>query len=96
MATAGQSVTLAKNGRKRVEEKGDPAAIRAHFKEHAWNTLEIIAQGETLTQIINGVEFSSVTDRDGEVSRRKGHIALQDHGKGCVVAFRRIRLKTGP
>jgi uncharacterized protein (DUF1786 family) len=27
------------------------------------------------------------------MSRRKGVIALQDHGKGCQVAFRNIRIK---
>jgi hypothetical protein len=27
------------------------------------------------------------------MSRAKGFIALQDHGKGCSVAFRNIRLK---
>jgi hypothetical protein len=55
--------------------------------------MEIIAEGNTLTQKINGIVFSKVTDDDRRMSRRKGVIALQDHGKGCLVAFRNIRLK---
>ena len=34
-----------------------------------------------------------IVDRDLEMRRSKGLIALQDHGKGCTVAFRNIRLK---
>ena len=55
--------------------------------------MEIIARGDTLIQKINGVVFSSVTDRDQEMSRKHGFIALQDHGKGCVVAYRNLQLK---
>ena len=58
--------------------------------------MEIIAQGATLTQKINGIVFSAVTDRDTEMSRKSGFIALQDHGKNCQVAFRKIRLKIQP
>jgi len=44
-------------------------------------------------QKINGVVFSTVVDRDEKMSRNKGLIALQDHGKACKVAFRKIQLK---
>tara|TARA_B100001750_G_scaffold210515_1_gene191136 strand:+ start:457 stop:693 length:237 start_codon:yes stop_codon:yes gene_type:complete len=67
--------------------------VQSHFTEHEWNSLEITAKGDTLTQKINDVVFATVTDRDNEMSRTKGVIALQDHGKGCKVAFRNIRLK---
>ena len=55
--------------------------------------MEIVAEGDALTQKINGVVFSQVTDQDKQMRRRKGFIALQDHGKGCKVAFRNIRLQ---
>ena len=58
--------------------------------------MEIIAEGNTLTQMINGVVFSVVQDEDQQMSRRSGVIALQDHGKGCKVAFRNIRIKQIP
>ena len=74
----------------------DAGEIKAHFKDHAWNTMEIVAKGDTLVQKINGVVFSTVTDRDYQMSRKRGFIAFQDHSKGCVVAFRKIRLKKLP
>jgi hypothetical protein len=96
MATAGQKVTLDEGGKKTTKQVADAKEVKAHFKDHEWNKMEIIASGDTLTQKINGVVFSTVTDRDEEMSRRKGFIALQDHGKGCIVAFRNIRLKIEP
>ena len=42
------------------------------------------------------VMFATVIDHDKEMSRKEGFIALQDHGKGCTVAFRKIRLKKLP
>ena len=93
MTTAGQSAVISEDGKKTVERKADPAEVKSHYREHEWNTLEIIADGDTLIQKINGVEFSRVTDRDAEMSRKRGFIALQDHGKGCTVAFRKFRLK---
>lgn len=94
MATAGQHVVLAKDGSKTTEQKDDPEEVKANFRENDWNTMEIVAEGDTLVQKINGVVFSILTDRDEKMSRAKGFIALQDHGKGCIVAFRNIRLKT--
>ena len=96
LATAGQSVTIETDGTKTVERKEDAETVQANYKEHEWNTMEIIADGDQLIQKINGVVFASFTDRDSELSREKGFIALQDHGKGCVVAFRKIRLKKLP
>ncbi|MEM9281772.1 MAG: DUF1080 domain-containing protein [Verrucomicrobiota bacterium] len=93
MALAGEAVTIDESGAKTLETIGDGEAIKAKFTENEWNTMEIVAEGDTLTQKINGVVFSTVTDRDSEMSRSKGWIALQDHGKGCTVAFRNIRLK---
>ncbi len=93
MALAGEHVSLAADGSKTVEQKADGETVKKNYKEHDWNTLEIIAKGDTLTQKINGVVFSTVTDLDKEMSRKKGFVALQDHGKGCVAAFRKIEIK---
>ena len=92
MATAGQEVTISADGKKTVKQVAAKEKIVSHCRE-GWNTMEIIAQGNTLTQKINGIVFSKVTDDDRRMSRRKGVIALQDHGKGCLVAFRNIRIK---
>ena len=93
MSTAGQENTLAPDGTKTVKQVADAKGVQAHYAEHAWNTMEIIAKGPKLVQKINGVVFTTITDHDTEMSRRKGWIALQDHGKGCVVAFRNLRIK---
>jgi hypothetical protein len=95
MATAGQEVTISAAGKKTVKQVAAKEKIVAHCRE-GWNTMEIIAEGNTLTQKINGVVFSKVSDDDRRLSRRKGVIALQDHGKGCLVAFRNIRIKELP
>jgi len=96
MATAGQVATLAPDGSKTVKQVWAPKKVQSHFKEHEWNTMEIIAKGPKLIHKVNGVMFATVIDRDKEMSRKKGFIALQDHGKGCTVAFRKIRLKKLP
>lgn len=93
MATAGQTAVLAEDGSKTVEQNQNAESVKAQFKEHAWNTMEIVASGDRLVQKINGVIFSTVVDRDKEMSRTSGFIALQDHGKGCKVAFRKIRIR---
>lgn len=94
MATAGQIATIAADGSKEVRQAADPKEVQSLVRDHEWNTMEIIARGPKLIQKINGVEFATVIDRDKEMSRKKGFIALQDHGKGCIVAFRKLRLKT--
>ena len=96
MATAGQIVSLAEDGSRTIQQKEDAEEIKAHYAEYGWNAMEIIAKGDTLIQKINGVVFSTVTDRDRKMSRKKGFIALQDHGKGCLVAFRNLRIQEFP
>ena len=96
MALAGEEVTLSETGEKSVKQVSDAEETKAHYQEHEWNTMEIIADGDTLTQKINGVVFSRLTDHDREMKRSKGFIALQDHGKGCTVAFRKIEIKMLP
>ena len=93
MATAGQEVVITEKGEKTAKQVAPAQETVAHYRERGWNTMEIIAEGNALTQKINGVVFSKVTDDDSRMSRRKGFIALQDHGKGCQVAFRNIRIK---
>lgn len=93
MATAGQEVAIDAGGHKSVKQVAAKEDIVAHFRENEWNSMEIVATGNTLVQKINGVVFAKVADDDKQMSRRKGVIALQDHGKGCQVAFRNIRLK---
>jgi hypothetical protein len=96
MATAGQIATIAEDGSKTMVQVEAPEKVKSIFKENDWNQLEIIAEGNRIIQKINGAVFSTVIDNDVKMSRKKGFIALQDHGKGCIVAFRDITLKELP
>lgn len=93
LALAGQKTRYAPDGKKTIDQTADPERVKAAYKEGEWNDLTIIADGPRLVQVINGVVFSELNDEDGEHSRRKGLIALQDHGKGCQVRFKDIRVK---
>ena len=93
MTTAGEEAVIEKDGGRANTKFAEAAEVQAHYKEHDWNTMEIIAKGDRIIQKINGVHFATVFDHDAEMSRTKGFIAFQDHGKGCIVAFRNIRLK---
>ncbi len=96
MATAGQATILKADGTKEEKQVMDAKKTQSHFKNHEWNTMEIIAKGPKLIHKVNDVMFATVTDHDPKMSRKKGFIALQDHGKGCIVAFRDLRLKKLP
>ena len=93
MTTAGEKAVITEDGKRTNTQVADAKKTQAHYRENDWNTLEIVARGNTLVQKINGVEFATLEDRDEELSRAQGFIALQDHGKGCRVAFRNLRLK---
>jgi len=51
-----------------------------------WNTIEVIADGDCLTHIVNGVTVNQATD----ASERKGKILLQS--EGAEVFYRKISL----
>jgi len=93
MTTAGEKAVIDVAGRRTVETFADEDEVQAVYREGAWNELEVIAEGPRLVQKINGVVFAELVDRDAELARRRGWIALQDHGKGCAVAFRNIELR---
>ena len=96
MTTAGQVAMIEPDGSKRVRHVNDPVEVQSHFNEHEWNSMELIVRGSKLVQKINGEHFATVVDQDSEMSRKQDFIALQDHGKGCVVAFRNLCLKQLP
>ena len=94
LATAGQQVKIAKDGEKIVADPfADAAELQSDCKDGAWNQLSITARGDRLVQKINGEKFADLTDKDEKYAMSGGLIALQDHGRGTVVEFRKIRLK---
>jgi len=96
MTTAGQTAEISEASVRTVTQVEDTQAIQALYREAEWNTMEIVADGNTLTQKINGTVFATLVDNDPGMGRQRGWIALQDHGKGCRVAFRNLHLKTLP
>lgn len=93
LATAGQRVRIAPDGKREVGSIGDPDAIQSAYKENDWNELAVIGSGSQLLLFINGVLFSELIDLDRARSRLSGVIALQDHGRNCEAEFKDIRLK---
>lgn len=93
LAIAGQKVTIAKDGAKDVRQVDDPDKVKAAYKEKEWNDMTVICRGPRLIQKINGVVFADLHDTQADFSSLTGVIALQDHGKGCNVAFTDIQIK---
>ncbi|HEY2413159.1 MAG TPA: PVC-type heme-binding CxxCH protein [Pirellulaceae bacterium] len=93
LATAGQRVTIAADGTKSTEQFAEPRELQRVCKDGQWNDLTIIARGENIVQMINGIVLAELTDRQDGFSARSGAIAFQDHGKGTIAAFRNIRIK---
>jgi hypothetical protein len=59
--------------------------------------VEIIAEGNTLTHIINGHVMAMLVDTDSKFSQAKGLIAVEIEGPGNVkISHRNIWLKPLP
>ena len=71
--------------------------LKSAIKPGEWNQVELIADGNTLTHIINGRIMSVLVDTDPEFSRAKGIIAFEIEGPGTVkISHRKVWLKTLP
>ncbi len=76
---------------------GSSDDLKSAIKPGEWNQVEIIADGNTLTHIINGRIMSILVDTDPQFSRGKGIIAFEIEGPGKVkISHRNIWLKTLP
>ncbi|BCJ60868.1 glycosyl hydrolase [Micromonospora endophytica] len=58
----------------------------------AWNTYELLVEGERLQVFLNGSKINDFTNTD-PVRSLAGHIGIQNHGTGDDVSFRNIRIK---
>lgn len=76
---------------------GNADDLKSFIKPGEWNQVEIIADGNTLTHIINGHVMSILIDTDSHFSQAKGLIALEIEGPGKLkISHRNIWLKTLP
>jgi hypothetical protein len=71
--------------------------LKSYIKPGEWNQVEIIADGNVLTHIINGHVMSMLVDTDTKYSQAKGYIALEIEGPGDLkIRHRNIWLKKLP
>jgi len=71
--------------------------LKQFIKQDDWNEVEIVADGHTLTHIINGHVMSITVDTDSEMMAAKGLIALEIEGGGTLkISHRNIYLKKLP
>ena len=70
-----------------------PAQTLASRLVGEWNALEITAQGQLITVVLNG---EVVVDKFSSPRRADGHVGVQNHGGNSRVAFRNIRIKELP
>lgn len=76
---------------------GTSDEMKAFIKPDQWNQVEIIADGNLLTHIINGHIMSVLLDTDTKFSQAKGVIALEIEGPGNLkIRHRNIWLKKLP
>jgi hypothetical protein len=76
---------------------GTSDELKSVIKPGEWNQVEIIADGNTLTHIINGRIMAVLVDTDTKFSQAKGLIAVEIEGPGNVkISHRNIWLKKLP
>jgi hypothetical protein len=76
---------------------GNSDELKSFIKPGEWNQVEIIAEGNTLTHIINGHVMAMLLDTDTKYSQAKGLIAVEIEGPGNVkISHRNIWLKVLP
>jgi hypothetical protein len=63
----------------------------APHKAGEWFEQEVIANGDTITILVNGKK--TIEFKDPENRFTKGHFALQGHDPGTVVKFKKIEVK---
>jgi hypothetical protein len=74
---------------------GDNNELKALIKNDDWNSIHIIARGNTITQLINGRVMSILVDDDKAGRKMDGLIGIQLHltTTGMKIESRNIRIK---
>jgi len=94
IALRGQQAVIDENGQKSVTSLGDSAELLTYVKQGDWNQYRIIARGNEITLLINGVVMSRTIDRQRGRAAAEGLIGFQLHpGPPMKVQFKNIRIK---
>jgi len=76
---------------------GTSDELKAYIKPGEWNQFEIIADGHTVTHIINGHVMAVLVDTDPKFYKAEGVLAFEIEGAGDVkISHRNIWLKKLP
>jgi hypothetical protein len=78
------------------DAKGPDTAARdgaLNTGDGAWNTMEVLVEGQRIRVYVNGVQVNDFTNTDPGRGLGRGHVGLQNHGDGDTVAFRNVRIK---
>ncbi len=77
-----------------VGSLGDPDQLKALIHGDGWNSLDIIARGNTLAQTLNGRVMSMLVDDDRPNRKMSGLIGIQVHkGPAMKIEVKNIRIK---
>ncbi len=94
IARRGQKVVVKANGKKdvtKLDVKVEPFVLTE------WHELAIIAKGNHVVHMIDGVVTAEITDNQKQEAESDGVIAFQVHrGKAMKAQFRNVRLKKLP
>ncbi len=94
LATRGQRVTIAEDGKKTESTFADAKQLQQKIKKEDWNEYVIIARGNNLQHFINGTLMSEVTDDQADKSADSGILAIQLHaGPPMTIQVKDIRIK---
>jgi hypothetical protein len=94
----GQAVATEPGAKKRLlGAVGNSDDLKQFINQDGWNEVEIVADGHTLTHIINGHVMSITVDTEPDLMAAKGLIALEIEGGGTLkISHRNIYLKKLP
>ena len=98
IAWRGQVVTTEPDKKPRLlGTLGNPDELKSYIKPGEWNQVEIIADGNTLTHIVNGHVMAILVDTDPKFYKAKGLLAFEIEGGGDVkISHRNVWLKKLP
>lgn len=90
----GYKAVIAEDGTRQDTQFADPDKLQEAVNKGGWNDYEVTAIGPRITLRINGQLMCEVEDRDAEMARDAGYIALQMHpGPPMKVQFKDMRIK---
>lgn len=96
LAMRGQFAYIGENQKPAVVASlGDANELKAAIHADGWNSLHLIARGNTIEQVLNGRLMSMLIDDDKSGRRMDGLIGIQVHrGPPMKIEVKHVRLKT--